>query len=102
MSYMELSLTGINADELVSIYSLFWFRALGIVEAVSPVAQQHWDLCTPGRNEPCTLPLIVELVAGCMGRSAAQIAAATTQNAIQFFNLNGKPELNIDASYKTF
>ena len=46
-------------------------------------------------NEPCTLPLIVELVTGWMKRPAPQVVAATTRNAMTFFRLYKQPHLNI-------
>ena len=39
------------------------------------------------RNEPMYLPHIAAAVAGCMGIDVAELAAATTQNAQQLFNL---------------
>ena len=42
------------------------------------------------RNEPMYLNAIAETVAACVGMSAAELAAITTRNATEFFNL---PEL---------
>jgi TatD DNase family protein len=39
------------------------------------------------RNEPCTLPLVIETIAYCCQQSNATIAQATTQNATTFFSL---------------
>lgn len=41
-----------------------------------------------GRNEPATLAHIAAVVARCMGRPLAEIAAATTANARRFFGLD--------------
>lgn len=40
-----------------------------------------------GRNEPATLAHIAAVVARCMGRPLAEVAAATTANARRFFKL---------------
>jgi TatD DNase family protein len=40
-----------------------------------------------GRNEPCFLPHVLEVVAECLGKSSGEIAQATTANARYFFHL---------------
>jgi len=44
--------------------------------------------CTFQRNEPCALPVIVELVAAYMKRPAEEVAIATTINAMKIFGLS--------------
>eukprot|EP00854_Cymbomonas_tetramitiformis_P003096 gene3096-3930_t len=39
-----------------------------------------------GKNEPCVVPAVVRAVAECMEVPEQQIAHATTQNALRFFN----------------
>lgn len=39
------------------------------------------------RNEPCNLTYVVSTVSTCLGRSEADVAAATTANALRFFGL---------------
>ena len=78
-----------------AIFFIF-FCTVGIVERVSPQAQQSWDMCEGNRNEPCTLPLLVELVAGCMQRPARQVIEETTRNAVCFFSLHKYANLNLD------
>jgi TatD DNase family protein len=41
------------------------------------------------RNEPAFLPYVLETVAQCLGRSPADVAAATTATAVEFFGLPG-------------
>ncbi|MDP9141181.1 MAG: TatD family hydrolase [Pseudomonadota bacterium] len=41
------------------------------------------------RNEPCTLPWVIRALAGARGTSEAQVSAATTSAARQFFALPG-------------
>lgn len=41
-----------------------------------------------GRNEPAFLPVVLEAVAQEQGRSAQEVAEATTRTAVQFFSLN--------------
>ena len=72
------------------------FAVAGIVERVSPQAQQSWDQCRDGRNEPCALPLLVELVAGCMQRPARQVIEETARNAVCFFSLHQYANLNLE------
>ena len=67
----------------------------GIVERVSPQAQQSWDMCQGGRNEPCALPLIIELVAGCLNRPASEVIEQTAQNAMSFFGLHKFANVNM-------
>jgi TatD DNase family protein len=43
--------------------------------------------CREGRNEPCTLPVIVKTIAKCMGREAKEVARVTTANAARVFGL---------------
>lgn len=37
------------------------------------------------RNEPCTLPVVLDMIASVRPESGAQIATATTENAMRFF-----------------
>lgn len=46
--------------------------------------------CTFQRNEPCSLPVIVELIAAFMEKNPEEIALATTFNALKLFNLSKK------------
>jgi TatD DNase family protein len=53
------------------------------------------DLAPPPksrRNEPAYLPHIAAAVAALRGESLADLAAATTRNAVQFFRLDGEGE----------
>jgi TatD DNase family protein len=43
-----------------------------------------------GRNEPAFLPHVLQTVAACLGKPAAEVAAQTTGTARQFFRLNKK------------
>ena len=40
-----------------------------------------------GRNEPTFLPHILQAVARCVGRSADEVAKATTETAADFFGI---------------
>lgn len=42
-----------------------------------------------GRNEPAFLPYVLRTVAECLGKPPEEIAAATTQTALNFFRLEG-------------
>ncbi|XP_065212806.1 3'-5' ssDNA/RNA exonuclease TatD [Planococcus citri] len=44
--------------------------------------------CTFQRNEPCSLPIIVEIVAGLMNKPAEEVALASTLNALKVFGLS--------------
>ena len=44
--------------------------------------------CSFQRNEPCSLPFIAEVVGGCRGEGADQVALQTTYNAFKLFGLN--------------
>ncbi|KAF6216843.1 hypothetical protein GE061_001193 [Apolygus lucorum] len=44
--------------------------------------------CTFTRNEPCSLPVIVEILAGFMRKSPEDIALATAFNALKIFGLS--------------
>ncbi len=48
--------------------------------------RRRW-LAVSGRNEPCTLPYILQTVAQHSGREAAQVARGTTATARRFFGL---------------
>ena len=39
------------------------------------------------RNEPCNLPLVLETVASVRPETTAELAEATSNNAIRFFSL---------------
>ena len=43
--------------------------------------------CQPGRNEPCTLPIVAHTVAKCLGVDAEEVARASTENARRVFDL---------------
>ena len=45
--------------------------------------------CREGRNEPCTLPVIVKTIAKCVGREPKEVAAIATANASSIFGLAG-------------
>lgn len=44
--------------------------------------------CSFQRNEPCSLPVIVEMVAGFLDKPAEDIALGTTLNALKIFSLD--------------
>lgn len=44
--------------------------------------------CTFQRNEPCSLPCTVELIAALMGKPPEDVALATTYNALKLFGLS--------------
>ena len=44
--------------------------------------------CTFQRNEPCALPVIVELIAAYMKRPVDEVAMATTFNSLKLFGLS--------------
>ena len=44
------------------------------------------------RNEPCTLPVVLEAIASVRPESAEELALASTENAIQFFALQQLPQ----------
>ena len=72
------------------IYKIWWSnRRLNRQKRVKSKWERMWS------NEPCTLPLIVELVTGWMKRPAPQVVAATTRNAMTFFRLYKQPNLKI-------
>ena len=43
--------------------------------------------CQPGRNEPCTLPVVAHTVAKCLGVDAEEVARASAENARRVFDL---------------
>lgn len=45
------------------------------------------QLVQGGRNEPCSLPAVVKVIARCYGVEPDEIAAATTANARRVFGL---------------
>ncbi|KOB65957.1 Tat-linked quality control protein, partial [Operophtera brumata] len=61
-----------------------------LVETDSPFISMNFvnRYCTFQRNEPCALPAIVELVAGFLGQSPADVALATAFNALKLFGLS--------------
>lgn len=44
--------------------------------------------CTFQRNEPCSLPAIVEMVAAFMNKTPGEVALATAFNALKIFDLS--------------
>jgi TatD DNase family protein len=46
------------------------------------------NFCTEEKNEPCSLPLVLELISSLMNKDPKEVATATTNNAIRVFNLN--------------
>lgn len=44
--------------------------------------------CTFQRNEPCSLPAIVEMIAAFMNKKPEDVALATAFNALKLFNLS--------------
>lgn len=43
--------------------------------------------CQPGRNEPCTLPIVAHTVAKCLGVDAEEVARASAENARRVFDM---------------
>ena len=43
--------------------------------------------CQPGRNEPCTLPIVAHTVAKCLGIDAEEVARVSADNAKRVFDL---------------
>ncbi|CAI6355205.1 unnamed protein product [Macrosiphum euphorbiae] len=44
--------------------------------------------CTFHRNEPCSLPILVELLAGFIGKKPDEVALATSINALKIFGMS--------------
>lgn len=44
--------------------------------------------CTFQRNEPCSLPAIVEMIAAFMHKKPEEVALATAFNALKLFGLS--------------
>ena len=44
--------------------------------------------CTFQRNEPCSLPVTVEMIAAYLNKTPEEIAIATTFNALKVFGLS--------------
>ncbi|XP_050439970.1 3'-5' ssDNA/RNA exonuclease TatD [Adelges cooleyi] len=44
--------------------------------------------CTFHRNEPCSLPVLVELIAGFIGKKPDEVALATAFNALKLFGMS--------------
>lgn len=44
--------------------------------------------CTFQRNEPCSLPAIVEMIAALMSKTPEEVALATAFNALKLFGLS--------------
>lgn len=44
--------------------------------------------CTFQRNEPCSLPAIVEMIAALMNKKPEEVALATAFNALKLFGLS--------------
>ncbi|KAK9711836.1 hypothetical protein QE152_g25233 [Popillia japonica] len=44
--------------------------------------------CTFQRNEPCSLPAIVEMIAAFMNKKPEEVALATAFNALKLFGLS--------------
>lgn len=44
--------------------------------------------CTFQRNEPCSLPAIVEMIAALMNKKPEDVALATAFNALKLFGLS--------------
>lgn len=43
--------------------------------------------CQPGRNEPCTLPVVAHTVAKCLGVDAEEVARASAENSRRVFDI---------------
>ena len=43
--------------------------------------------CLPGRNEPCTLPIVAHTVAKCLGVDAEEVARVSGENARHVFDM---------------
>lgn len=48
----------------------------------------HQRYCTFQRNEPCSLPVTVEIISAFMGLKPEEVALRTTFNAVKLFGLN--------------
>lgn len=48
----------------------------------------HFRYCTFQRNEPCSLPAIVEMIAAFMKKTPDEVALATAFNALKLFGLS--------------
>ena len=44
--------------------------------------------CTFQRNEPCSLPVTIEMIAACMKLKPDEVALQTTFNALKVFGLS--------------
>lgn len=44
--------------------------------------------CTFQRNEPCSLPAIIELIAALMNKKPEEVALSTSFNAMKLFGLS--------------
>lgn len=52
------------------------------------IAFSLYRYCTFQRNEPCSLPAIVEMIAALMGKKPEDVALATAFNALKLFGLS--------------
>lgn len=60
------------------LYTFFYYRSLGFLQRY----------CTFHRNEPCSLPILVELLAGMIGKKPDEVALATSFNALKLFGMS--------------
>ncbi|XP_050529911.1 3'-5' ssDNA/RNA exonuclease TatD isoform X2 [Daktulosphaira vitifoliae] len=68
-------------------------RAANISEAIKSTLTQRslgflQRYCTFHRNEPCSLPIIVELIAGFIGKKPDEVALASSFNALKIFGMS--------------
>lgn len=57
------------------------------MDAMTEDAKDFARGCKRGRNEPCTMPLVCELVAAFMGKTPEEVAHQSTINAHKFFRM---------------
>ena len=69
---------------VISGLTLFW-----ILNFRSAMFLQRY--CTFQRNEPCSLPVTVEMIAAYLNKTPEEIAIATTFNALKVFGLSAWP-----------
>jgi TatD DNase family protein len=63
---------------IINYYVLCFYRSLGFLQRY----------CTFHRNEPCSLPILVELLAGFISKKPDEVALATSINALKIFGMS--------------
>ena len=61
------------------------FEMLSVIYRSAMFLQRY---CTFQRNEPCSLPVTIEMIAAYLGKTPEEIALATTFNALKVFGLS--------------